>query len=231
MLMHRTACLFAAVLLSGVLLTSCTGRSNPDAAENVPSGGVMRDTISETEALTTAEPELLPDCVGLYDDLTESGTYTRLDKWESPWVSGQDIAVFDVIPSRESVIDGGAYRAMWLAESEKVSPGVPVTAHLLLEYSTTDGVHHSVALDTWRDAESAAEPGYLEVYLYDDIHQEEGTWYSHLTEDTTNAETVVSSVKLTAGSLIGEVTSIRLTAYMTSPEAGAAVQLTPSAGE
>ena len=216
---------FAALLLIAGVLSSCVGGAETE--NTLPSGGVRRDDVSSaaTDVQTALQPMKKPDCIGLYDDLQDDGTYTRLDKWESSWIAGRDIAVFDVIPSIEDVIYGGDYRTMWLEESDKVSSGAPVSAQLLLEYATSDGEVYSVKLGDWRDAEEAAELEYIEVYLYDDIHQDDGAWYSHLTEATTNDETVISSIKLTAGSRINEVTCMKLTAYLTSCDAGAAVEL------
>lgn len=37
---------------------------------------------------------------------------------------------------------------------------------------------------------------YLYIYLYDDVHQKSGTWYSHLLPEQVNDETVFSSIKL-----------------------------------
>lgn len=37
---------------------------------------------------------------------------------------------------------------------------------------------------------------YIYVYLYDDVHQPDGAWYSHVTEDDVNDETIYSSIKL-----------------------------------
>lgn len=49
--------------------------------------------------------------------------------------------------------------------------------------------------------------GYLEVYLYDDYHREKGVWYSHTTEEEFNDNTLLTSIKLTAGKKINEITS------------------------
>ena len=54
---------------------------------------------------------------------------------------------------------------------------------------------------------------YLEVYLYDDYHRN-GGWYSHTTEEEFNSETLLTSIKLTAGEKVNEITSdITLTVF------------------
>jgi len=55
---------------------------------------------------------------------------------------------------------------------------------------------------------------YLEVYLYDDYHREKGFWYSHTTEEEYNNETLLTSIKLTAGKQINKIKSdITLTVF------------------
>lgn len=53
---------------------------------------------------------------------------------------------------------------------------------------------------------------YLEIYLYDDIHQT--GWYSHLEDSDIQENTVISSIKLTSGSKISHVGTIFLTAFI-----------------
>ena len=47
---------------------------------------------------------------------------------------------------------------------------------------------------------------YLEVYLYDDYHRT-GGWYSHTTDSEFNDNTLLTSIKLTAGKNVSEITS------------------------
>lgn len=55
---------------------------------------------------------------------------------------------------------------------------------------------------------------YLEIYLYDDIHQTPGAWYTHLEDKDMLESTIISSIKLTSGSKISEVGDITLTAFL-----------------
>lgn len=40
---------------------------------------------------------------------------------------------------------------------------------------------------------------FIYLYLYDDIHQTDGSWYSHVTKDEENENTIFSSIKLYLG--------------------------------
>jgi len=55
---------------------------------------------------------------------------------------------------------------------------------------------------------------YLFVYLYDDIHQSDGSWYSHLKEDDMTNDTILSSIKLYLAGEGDKITSpISLTVF------------------
>lgn len=56
---------------------------------------------------------------------------------------------------------------------------------------------------------------YLECYLYDDVNQIQGNWYSHLLNTEVTDKTVMTSIKLTAGTdiaLVGD--TIKVSAFV-----------------
>ena len=60
---------------------------------------------------------------------------------------------------------------------------------------------------------------YLECYLYDDVNQIQGNWYSHLLASEVTDNTVMTSIKLTAGTdiaLVGD--TIKVTAFVYSSD-------------
>jgi hypothetical protein len=55
---------------------------------------------------------------------------------------------------------------------------------------------------------------YLYIYLYDDVHQADGSWYSHLEAKDVNEDTVYSSIKLYAAQEGAKINSpITLTVF------------------
>ena len=55
---------------------------------------------------------------------------------------------------------------------------------------------------------------YIYNYLYDDIHQPDGAWYSHVEENQVTNETIYSSIKLYAAEKTNEISSpITLTVF------------------
>lgn len=227
--MKRIIILFvSAVLCFAVMLCSCSAKKDGAASRSTDAStdGAVRESavshVTESDVSESDAPE--PDIIGIYDDLEDNGTYTRLTRWDKAQVPGEDIAVFDILPSLENTITGQDYSTVW--NNCRLALGITkVDVHLYLEYTTADGGNHAETIDSPNSAESVSQGGYIEIYLYDDIHQPDGAWYSHLTEDDVNDDTVISSVKITAGEHIDEVTSIKLTAYLTSPELGSTVVL------
>ena len=218
--------LIALFISFSLLLTSCIAlRDESDNKGTLPlntqsTSSDVTDTKVPTEAADTTtskpaetkEPEELPSLIGFYDELTSGGVYTRLDTWQSPWIEGTDIAVFDIVLSSEKTLSSTSYKELWKAEASKCSVYPAAKPYLELRYKLSDGSENFSVIRTPADAEAVAADGYLEVYLYDDVHQEDGAWYSHLTDYTVTADTVISSVKLTSGAKIGEVTEISLSA-------------------
>ena len=69
---------------------------------------------------------------------------------------------------------------------------------------TKEKEYRKVVLDP--DVEFALTP-YIYIYLYDDVHQPDGSWYSHITKDDYKEDTVFSSIKLYMAEKSEEITS------------------------
>ncbi len=209
---------FITILLVIFTLLLCSCRpsvANVDTTDGNAETTVMsNDTEFDDTVDASVTEDEVPCFIGFYDDLENNGVYTRLNEWKVPWIIKEDIAVFDVIPSNEEVLTGSSYKDLWIAESEKVSnPGL-VTPYFSITYTLVDGSEKSAYISSYVDAEAITEEGYIEIYLYDDIHQEEDAWYYHLTDVTTTEQSVISSIKLTAGNKINDVNTIKLTAFV-----------------
>ena len=220
---------FALILTLAVTLTSCgilrdsepadkiAASSEADATE-LTEASADSETAESTENVQTEQGGELPEekaPVGLYDELGEAGTYTLMESLVSTWNAGEDIVVFDLIPSNHTTISGSAsYKELWAHQAAGLGEEGTVKPYVILEYTLSDGSTVSREIRSYAEAEEEVAAGYIEVYLYDDVHQPDGTWYSHLTEYTTNNDTVISSVKLTAGAKIDSVSEVSLTACL-----------------
>ena len=73
-----------------------------------------------------------------------------------------------------------------------------------VSFDAGDKHYHHVVLDP--DVEYVLNP-YVYIYLYDDVHQADGSWYSHITMDEYNENTIFSSIKLYMAERTSEITS------------------------
>ncbi|MCQ2456270.1 MAG: hypothetical protein MJ096_02840 [Clostridia bacterium] len=201
-----------------LVLTSCslfrgegdTGTTAPETKEPYVTYLVVRP--ADTEPETTAAAPSEPGTVGFYNDEYGTGVYERVDTYTAPWIAGTDIVVFGVIPSTAPTLETYSYKQLWQDEAVKVKEDGLVKMHFTLRYTLVSGEEVVCPIGGPADAE-ALNDGHLEIYLYDDVHQPDGAWYSHVTEYDLNDETVFSSIKVTAGEMIDEVTSIELDVY------------------
>lgn len=210
---------FAFLLCLLLVLCSCakiTEKDNTDS--NVTSEIESTTKEPETQSVADADSDTcevtsapLPCYVCFYDDLDNNGIYTKLYEWESQWAIGRDIAVFDIIPSIESELQGYSYSRLWLQEAEKLPEEILPDPYFVLEYTLSDGNIKSKEIHSYVEAEELIDEGYIEIYLYDDIANANSSWYSHLTKYDTDENTVISSIKLTAGKHIDEISEIKLT--------------------
>lgn len=199
-----------------LLLCSCRPAGIEEETNNITDDTTVSENSAEdaTENDTTEEAEELSCFIGFYDDLENNGVYTRLSEWKAPWIIKEDIAVFDVIPSNEDVLTGASYKELWVSESEKVSKAGLVMPYFSISYTLVDGTEKTFSIFSYADAEAITSEEYIEIYLYDDIHQEEDAWYYHLTDVTSTENSVISSIKITAGNKINDVNTIKLTAFV-----------------
>lgn len=128
-----------------------------------------------------------PIKVGLYED-------TRLVKnYDFVARDNSEIGVFNIYYTDKDVLDSKNIKnnfRKYYNEYDDIS-----------KYKI--GFEISFMVDDVRKVATILEPTteyflvpYIYVYLYDDVNQENGAWYSHLTMDDMNDETVFSSIKL-----------------------------------
>ena len=174
-------------------------------------------TATTTIAPTTQPyvPVISPDKVGIYIP-ADDGTKAR--KWIAEFRSARspktDIDCFEIFASQDSRLEGGSFSSIWSSVWEAFDGWQSAKIGYHLRFRLTDGTEISKTILKPSDAASFYD--YLEVYIYDDVHQT--GWYSHLEDSDIKAETVMTSIKLHCGSLIAQVGDIELTAFIYNGE-------------
>ena len=161
----------------------------------------------------TAIPGSRPDVISFYHpkDKNYSPRVRMGETYTGPWKKGKDIGSFEAIPSDEEVLDGSffgdIFGAAWTAFPDANSCKIGYT----LRYTLDDGSEISYTMLSPKHIEHTE---YIECWLYDDYHRKPHKFYSHLKPGTMKKETLITSIKLTAGRQISHVTDIWLTAFI-----------------
>jgi hypothetical protein len=149
--------------------------------------------------------------VGIYIP-AENGTAARkrITEFSAKRTAKTDIDCFEVLASDAELVSGASFKSIWNESwnAHGENDGTKVGFHLT--FTLSDGTEISQTIRKPGDAKYFYD--FLEVYLYDDIHQT--GWYSHLEDGDMKEETMITSIKLTSGSRIGEVGDIFLTAFL-----------------
>lgn len=183
-------------LISIFILTGCKDNNSEKEVTN------KREFIEVTEDKPTYTDDN-PVVVGLYQNGNLIKDITLPFNYES------DIAVFDVYYTNEESVGNNSTKYNFnrfynnYESPEKYKIGFYI--------SFTVGEELQEATITTPDKTFIFNP-YIFIYLYDDIHQPDGAWYSHVESMTDN--TLFSSIKLTAIHNLNEITSpVTLTVF------------------
>ena len=208
------------ILISLSLISGCSSSSassdNSTAAGNAVqtsetfAGNIISTTAAATTKASPAHHKV--NTLGLYMPDKANGTRQLTKAFSGPWTAGKDIASFEAFATQEVSISGSNFKKVWESYWNQYTGGSDCKIGYYLTFTLTSGKQVSKTMKGFEDTNDFRE--YLEIYLYDDVHQIQGNWYSHLTTADTTSETVCTSIKLTAGNKISEINTINLTAFI-----------------
>jgi hypothetical protein len=136
----------------------------------------------------------------------------RVDTWTRPGFSHLifDVAYFGIFPFEEpthlDVDYSGEYMRLW-REAGLTGYKIGLEFEIRLYDKTTQRFTVLSAEDTF-----ACEQ-YLEIYLYDDVANATKWWYSHITPETTNENTMITTFKITLRDGCYRVKEIAVSAF------------------
>jgi hypothetical protein len=193
-----------AVMAAAASLAGCTdqpSQSGPDAKP--PTAEVLTDS-----ALDLPEEESIKFPMGLYIN-TGNGSRELQTQIQTEFIPCSDLVVLSAFATAEPSIPGSKFGPVWSSYRDGFPDLSSYKIGYCLSYGLNAGDTVTQMLLAPKDAEANRE--YVEVYLYDDVHQT--GWYSHLLSQDMTQETVITSVKLTGGAKVGEVSGITLSAF------------------
>lgn len=130
------------------------------------------------------------------------------DSYYTDFTNGKDIGSFEVFYTSNEVIEGTDFKNTWNTYYNIYTDIDNYKIGYNIKFILNDGTSFD---NTFLKPDIFHFSEYFYVYFYDDIHQKDGTMYSHLEE--VNDNTLMTSVKLYAVDGIDDVQNIVLTAF------------------
>ena len=189
------------LILCLLLVTGCTF----GADENLENSTSEEEETHEELPPVPVYVDENPVTVGLYQNgkLVKSVT--------APVQASVDIASFDVYFTNEENVGGTNTKRnfnKYAANYENVNA---YKIGFMISFSI-DGEEITKTITGPKDTYIFGP--YIYCYLYDDVHQPDGSWYSHVKENDVNDDTIYSSIKLYAVDDASKITSpITLTVF------------------
>lgn len=215
-------------LLTAILLASCSlpaaGSSSAKSGTSLtePTGSLTPESTLTPEPTLEPTPvpsptkaafeEGAPNLINLYVNRKRvNGEY------KTNWVKGKDIAVFYAYPTQKESVESLKYmdlfKLYWypFPKADEYKIGYFLT--FTLKSSEVIELPIRLPKDCPKDPKANFYQ-YIEVYVYDNLHRIPGPTFYHLEPSSTFDNTIMTSIKLTAGTKFEEVVSARLTAYI-----------------
>ena len=161
----------------------------------------------------TFEPGEIPNALSFYRPKGKSySPRVKLgDEYAAKWKKGEDIGSFEVIASEQDELPGDFFGDIFGSVWKSFPKSDQCKIGYTLRYTLKDGGEIRY---TMLSPKHIQHTEYIECWLYDDYHRKPHKFYSHLKPGSMKDETLITSIKLTAGSQIAHVTDIWLTAFI-----------------
>ena len=189
------------IFLIIITITGCKTKSIEEKEK------IVEDNDTEKIVEPVVE-KTIPTNLGLYT--LNNGIRTIVTEYESNFPQYQDLVSFETYFTKDNTLPNNNQKNLWnqYYETYKDIPNLKIGYHIKF---TTDEGEVDKTITSPEDVESFFN--YIQIYLYDDIHQESG-WYSHVTKEDMKEETIFTSIKLTGSTKIDNISSpITLTVF------------------
>ena len=202
---------------TGETATSAVQETKP---ETLPSTAASTEEETQpTETVPETEAPIPGMVMGFYRRDKALGVRAKMGDSILKWTAGSDIQTFSTFYSDEPQIPASSFSGVWRDCASKI----PGSDQLRIGYAVTFSFRdtgETVTIQIKSPSDLGEYFDYLEIYLYDDVNQQPGAWYSHLLPEQMTAETLMTSIKLTAGKKIDALEDqITVTAFAYRSEA------------
>lgn len=164
------------LILLILTLTGCTNKK----VENIVIPKINEETINPYI-------DSNPIKVGLYNNNKLIKTFKSIPEYH------KDLGVFNVYYTTEETLENNGIKYNFNKYYQKYENIDNYKIGFNIKYKAEGKEINKTILDP--STMHSMDP-YLYVYLYDDIHQQDGAWYSHLEDKDMNDDTLTTSIKL-----------------------------------
>lgn len=192
------------LLILVIVLVGCTPKEELKEEQNkLENNNDIKEEIIEEEYIDNN-----PIKLGLYLYTGGYSNKEKLSTYETNFESGKDIGSFEVFFTDEEVINGNSFKSLFNTYYDKYVNIDNYKIGYNIEFTLNDGTVNKFNL---LKPNTYLYKDYFYTYLYDDIHVNEGEFYSHL--ESIDDNTLITSIKIYAVDKIDEVKEIKLTAF------------------
>lgn len=206
--MKRNYKLLIVIFTVFLLLLGCSN----EKPNSINEQNKKEEEIEVIEEVTAPFVDNNPITIGLYSQKDFNSNRELLTNYSSNWSFNVDLGAFEVFGTNESQISGKVFQNVWNDYWNKYDNIEDYKIGYHIKFKTTSG--DTIEETILRPIDAAPIYEYLQVYLYDEVHQTIGSWYSHIEDKDFNENTILTTIKLTGSTKIAEIVSpIELMAF------------------
>ncbi len=129
----------------------------------------------------------------------------RLETYQAPFVIGQDLCSLEIYYTKDDVLDINSQKNLWNQYYQNYNNIDNYKIGYKISFTTINNENISKYILSPKDTDEVFN--YIQLYLYDDINVQDGAWYSHITEEEYNDNTILTSIKLTGSDYTNQIAS------------------------
>ena len=198
------------LIIISLLLTGCNKETNNNNNNTISKENNIEKSEIKEELQNTYIDEN-PITPGIYMYYNSYTNRALLTEYTTNWQLNTDLCSLEIYYTTEATIPGTNQKKLWNNYYNNYENIDNYRIGYNITFKTQNETINKTILSP-KDTNDIYD--YMQIYLYDDIHQKDGAWYSHITEEEFNNESILSSIKLTGSTLTNEIISdITLTVF------------------
>ena len=191
-----------------ILLIIITGCNQPITKEKINN---HQNNISQEQSkeIDNKYIDNNPIKIGLYLK-NKANEKILTNEYNPTWQLHKDLCSLEIYYTNQEKLEPNSQKELWKSYYNQYKNIDKYKLGIQISFNTTDDYVNNLILSP-KDTNNFFSL-YVLMYLYDDINND--GFYSHLTEENINENTIISSIKLTAGTYYENIISdIKLTIF------------------